>query len=122
MIAATPRRGCGRGPSGDEPARSKPARSARRRAGAPRIVRASQAGSRRRKLSGDKPSTRLLTPPSVATRCPALFWSLYADSRTDPSDEAAPGDVAFALDHVTTLAMEKYEADVKAMQAAEETA
>merc|ERR1712091_802660 len=36
-----------------------------------------QAGSTRRKLSGDKPSTRLLTPEGVATRCPALFWSLY---------------------------------------------
>ena len=40
-----------------------------------------QAGSNRRKLAGDKPSTRLLTPPAVASRCPALFWSLYASSR-----------------------------------------
>ena len=75
-----------------------------------------QAGSTRRKLSGDKPSTRLLTPEGVATRCPALFWSLYASSRTDPDDEASPGDVAFALEHVVSQAMAKYEADVAALQ------
>ena len=75
-----------------------------------------QAGSTRRKLSGDKPSTRLLTPEGVATRCPALFWSLYASSRTDPDDETSPGDVAFALEHVVSQAMAKYEADVAALQ------
>ena len=75
-----------------------------------------QAGSTRRKLSGDKPSTRLLTPEGVATRCPALFWSLYASSRTDPDDESSPGDVAFALEHVVSQAMAKYEADVAALQ------
>jgi len=75
-----------------------------------------QAGSTRRKLSGDKPSTRLLTPEGVATRCPALFWSLYASSRTDPDDETSPGDVAFALEHVVGQAMAKYEADVAALQ------
>ena len=75
-----------------------------------------QAGSTRRKLSGDKPSTRLLTPEGVATRCPALFWSLYASSRTDPDDESSPGDVAFALEHVVGQAMAKYEADVAALQ------
>ena len=73
-------------------------------------------GSTRRKLSGDKPSTRLLTPEGVATRCPALFWSLYASSRTDPDDESSPGDVAFALEHVVSQAMAKYEADVAALQ------
>ena len=77
-----------------------------------------QAGSTRRKLSGDKPSTRLLTPEGVATRCPALFWSLYASSRTDPDDESSPGDVAFALEHVVGQAMAKYEADVAALQQA----
>jgi len=77
-----------------------------------------QAGSTRRKLSGDKPSTRLLTPPSVASRCPALFWSLYASSRA--SDEPdAPGDVVFALDHVLGEAMAKYTADVDALRAAQ---
>ena len=75
-----------------------------------------QAGSTRRKLSGDKPSTRLLTPEGVATRCPALFWSLYASSRTDPDDETSPGDVQFALEHVVSQAMAKYEADVAALQ------
>ena len=75
-----------------------------------------QAGSTRRKLSGDKPSTRLLTPEGVATRCPALFWSLYASSRTDPDDESSPGDVQFALEHVVSQAMAKYEADVAALQ------
>ena len=75
-----------------------------------------QAGSTRRKLSGDKPSTRLLTPEGVATRCPALFWSLYASSRTDPDDESSPGDVAFALEHVVGQAMAKYESDVAALQ------
>ena len=75
-----------------------------------------QAGSTRRKLSGDKPSTRLLTPEGVATRCPALFWSLYASSRTDPDDESSPGDVAFALEHVVSQAMAKYEADVAALR------
>ena len=53
-----------------------------------------QAGSTRRKLSGDKPSTRLLTPEGVATRCPALFWSLYASS-TSGRRRCSPGDVAF---------------------------
>ena len=75
-----------------------------------------QAGSTRRKLSGDKPSTRLLTPEGVATRCPALFWSLYASSRTDPDDESSPGDVAFALEHVVGQAMAKYESDVAALR------
>ena len=75
-----------------------------------------QAGSTRRKLSGDKPSTRLLTPEGVATRCPALFWSLYASSRTDPDDESSPGDVQFALEHVVSQAMAKYESDVAALQ------
>ena len=77
-----------------------------------------QAGSTRRKLSGDRPSTRLLTPEGVATRCPALFWSLYASSRTDPADEASPGDVAFALEHVVAQAMAAFEADVAALRGA----
>ena len=72
-----------------------------------------QAGTRRRKLAGDAPSTRLLTPPSVASRCPALFWSLYANSR--PSDDA-PGDVVFALDHVLGEARARYDADVEALR------
>ena len=43
-----------------------------------------QSGSKRRRLaSGSAPSTRLLTPDVIATRCPALFWGLYEASRTD---------------------------------------
>ena len=76
-----------------------------------------QAGSNRRKLAGDKPSTRLLTPPAVASRCPALFWSLYASSRPAPDE---PGDVVFALDHVLSEALAKYRADVDALRAAAE--
>ena len=77
-----------------------------------------QAGTTRRKLAGDKPSTRLLTPSSVSSRCPALFWSLYANSRASPDDA---GDVVFALDHVLGEALAKYAADCDALRAAAAT-
>ena len=69
-----------------------------------------QSGSKRRRLaSGSAPSTRLLTPDVIATRCPALFWGLYDSSRTD---RAMDGDVAFALQNALGAALERHAAAV----------
>jgi len=88
------------------------------------------AGSRRRRLAllrsrgGSGPSTSLLDPLTIATRCPDLFWALYESSR--PSETEAEGggggggssgegssrgagDVRFALDHVTGAAVARFE-------------
>lgn len=64
-----------------------------------------QAGSMRRRQACDKPSTRLLQIESVASRCPALFWSLYAHST---QDDTTPGDVPYMLDHVLQNALEAF--------------
>ena len=71
-----------------------------------------QAGSKRRQLAvakangGSGPTSKLLTPEVIATRSPALFWSLYDMSRSS-RDEV--GDVQFGLDHVIKAAQALYE-------------
>jgi len=75
------------------------------------------AGSKRRRTAmlsrngGAGPSTKVLTPSCIATRCPELFWALYDNSR---SDRAEAGDMDFALDHVVKAALEKFEEIVSA--------
>ena len=78
-------------------------------------------GSKRRLLgqvnemesgTGPGPSTALLEANTIATRSPALFWSLYENSR---SDRSSVGDVQHALDHVLAAAREKFKIIVRAM-------
>ena len=42
----------------------------------------------------------------MAARSPALFWSLYDNSRVGRSEA---GDVEYALDHVKATARDKFE-------------
>ena len=80
-----------------------------------RIMARSNGGKRRlRSLasSNSGPSTALLKAETIAARSPALFWSLYENSRADRSEA---GDVNFALDHVRDLAIAKFKEIVAAM-------
>lgn len=71
------------------------------------------AGSRRRRLTCDKPSIRLLNIDSVASRCPALFWSLYVLS-LPKDDPDAKGDVPYMLEHLIQAGIAKFKEQVQA--------
>ena len=79
------------------------------------IIMEKQSGSKRRRASTEKPATKLLTLDVVASRCPALFWSLYLHSNVDdstPSSSAfVQGDVAYMLQHCIDAAIEQFKAD-----------
>lgn len=70
------------------------------------------AGSRRRRLTCDKPSIRLLNIDSVASRCPALFWSLYVLS-LPKDDPDAKGDVPYMLEHLIQAGIAKFKEQVQ---------